>query len=152
MQAQGIALWRWTCLHRREIAATAALVTVAGALLALGPALLALAAVEWKHSRRRRRLGTLALALLLARAVLWLWRDIRAVPHGHWHPCAQCGRPIEAPSRAAYCSHLCRTYARVERNAQANDPRIAERAERRLRAIRLRDLADRDPQLEEVPY
>ena len=49
---------------------------------------------EWKQSGRRRRLLTLALLGLLLRAVVWLWRDLRSVPHGNWHPCAPCGAPI----------------------------------------------------------
>lgn len=152
MQTQCIALWRWTTLHRREITAAAALVTVTGLLAIVGPALLALAVVQWKHSRRRSRLVTFALALLLARAVVWLWRDIRNLPHGRWHSCGQCGRPIDAPSRATYCSHACRTSARLERDALDNDPQIAERAERRLRNMRLRAVACSDPALEEVPF
>jgi hypothetical protein len=43
-------------------------------------------------------------------------------------------------------------YARIERDALNNDPRIAARAERRLRNIRLRELADSDAALEEVPF
>jgi hypothetical protein len=31
------------------------------------------------------------------------------------HPCSQCGAPIGAPSRAAYCSPGCRRYAALER-------------------------------------
>jgi hypothetical protein len=74
------------------------------------------------------------------------------MPQSKWHPCAQCGTPIEEPSRAAYCSHACRTYARLERAALDHDPPIAARAERRLRNLRLRELADTDPRLEEVPF
>ncbi|HZL19872.1 MAG TPA: hypothetical protein VFG23_19210 [Polyangia bacterium] len=35
------------------------------------------------------------------------------------HPCSQCGSPIGAPSRAAFCSPACRTYARLEREETA---------------------------------
>ena len=31
------------------------------------------------------------------------------------HACSQCGHPIAAPSRAAYCSPVCRRYAMLER-------------------------------------
>jgi hypothetical protein len=150
MRSHGIALWRWTCFHRHELILTAALGVTAAALLFLGPWLLALAAVEWKLSGRRKRLLGLALASLLLHAVVWLWRNLRGVPHGRWHPCAQCGAPIEEPSRAWYCSPGCRRYARLERDADAFDPEIAQRARERLR--RLRHLADTDPALVEIPF
>jgi hypothetical protein len=113
---------------------------------------LLLAAIEWKQARRRRRLLGLALLAEVAHAIVWLWDELHGAPHGSWHPCGQCRRPIEEPSRAAYCSHACRSYARLERDAQANDPRIADRAERTLRAIRLQRLAEQDPRLAEVPF
>jgi hypothetical protein len=40
----------------------------------------------------------------------------------------------------------------LERDAQANDPRIAERAQRRLRAVRLRELADQNDDWDQVPF
>jgi hypothetical protein len=79
-----------------------------------------------------------------------LWRDLRGVPHGRWHPCAQCRAPIEEPSRAWYCSPGCRRFARLERDAEAFDPEIAERARERLR--RLQRQADTDPALVEIPF
>ena len=88
----------------------------------------------------------------LLRALRWVWCELTDTPHGPWHPCAQCGVPIGDRSRAAYCSHVCRRYARLERDAQANDPRIADRAERRLRAIRLQKLADQNPDWTDVPF
>jgi hypothetical protein len=39
------------------------------------------------------------------------------------HPCVQCGKPIGAPSRAAYCSPGCREYARLERAKRESDAR-----------------------------
>lgn len=36
-----------------------------------------------------------------------------------WHPCEECGAPIDRPSRAAYCSAACRSYARQRRAARA---------------------------------
>src|SRR5438132_962676 len=112
MHTQRIALWRWPIRHRRQLAAGTALTAVAALLAALGPLLLAGAAVEWKRSRRKPpRLLGLALAGLLARALVWLWRDLQNVPKGDWHPCAQCGAPIEGPSKAWYCSPACRRYA-----------------------------------------
>lgn len=147
-------LWRRLWTHRRDLALAAATAVAAAALLLAGPWLLLLAAVEWKTAkpRQHRRLLGLAVANQLWRLLAWLWRELAGAPHRPWHPCAQCGRPIEAPSRAAYCSHACRGYARLERDAQADDPRIAGRAERRLRAIRLQQLAEREPAWVEVPF
>jgi hypothetical protein len=117
--------------------------------------LLPIATIEWwhrnKHHKRNALMGVLVLTVLLRTAHV-LWCDLRHMPRGQWHPCAQCGHPIEQPSRAAYCSHACRTYARLERDALDHDPRIATRAERRLRNLRLRELADTNPQLQEVPF
>ena len=148
MQAQGIALWRWLSAHRREIAVGGALVAVAATLALVGPVLLVISAMEWK--RRSRRLLGLALAGLLLRAVVWLWLELGAAPHGRWHPCAQCGTPIEDPSRAWYCSPVCRRYARLERDARAFDPRIAGRALERLERLSKPSLVD--PALEEIPF
>jgi hypothetical protein len=150
MQTQRIALWRWICWHRLHIAAATGLVGVAALLLFTGPALLVIAAAEWKYSRRQSRGRSLALLGLLARAVVWLWQDVRGVPHGRWHPCAQCRAPIEAPSRAWYCSPSCRRYARLARDVRSPDPRLAERAETRLRV--LSRIAAADPELSEIPF
>lgn len=150
MHAHGTALWRWLLCHRLAIAAGAALALIAALLVLVGPALLVLAALEWKHSRRRARLLSLALIGLLARAVVWLWQELRGLPHGQWHPCAQCGAPIEAPSRAWYCSPACRRYARLERDARSPDPWTAERAETRLRLVWGASVAD--PESAEIPF
>jgi hypothetical protein len=150
MHTQRIALRRWLIRHRRQLATGTALIVVAALLAAVGPPLLALAAVEWKHSRRKTpRLLGLALAGLLVRGLVWLWRDLQNLPHGDWHPCAQCGAPIEGPSRAWYCSPGCRRYARLERDARAFDPWMAERARVRLRAL---TRAGTDPELAEIPF
>ena len=149
MRSQDIALWRWICWHRRELAVTAAFAVTVGVLIVAGPWLLLLAAVEWKTGRRGRRLLGLALATLLLRAAVWLWRDLRGVPHGRWHPCAQCRAPIEEPSQAWYCSPGCRRYARLERDAAAFDLRIAERAQQRLQ---LREHMAVNPALTEIPF
>ena len=138
--------------HRLMLAAGVA-VLAAGGLLA-APWLLVLAAVERKaaaNRRGRRQLFAAVAAGLWWRAVVWLWRELHAAPHRPWHPCAQCGRPIEQPSRAAYCSHTCRGYARLQRDAEA-DGRVADRARRRLRAIELRRLADEQPEWTDVPF
>lgn len=150
MHAQGIALWRRFSWHRFQLAAGAALALVAGLLVFVGPALLVLAALEWKYSRRRARLLSLTLLGLLARAVVWLWQELRGLPHGHWHPCAQCGAPIEAPSQAWYCSPACRRYARLERDARSPDPWLAERAKTRLRLVWNASVAD--PESSEIPF
>lgn len=150
MQAQGIALWRWLSWHRYQLAAAAALIVASATLLFLGPALLAAAALEWKYSRRPNRLLSLAVFGLLLRAVFWLGKELRNLPHGEWHPCAQCGAPIETPSRACYCSPACRRYARLERDAQSPEAWTAERAETRLRLVWSASVVD--PESSEVPF
>jgi hypothetical protein len=108
MHAQGIALWRWFIDHRRQLALIAACGLTIGLLLVVLPWLLLFAATEWKLSRRRGRILGLALAGQLTRTLRWLWCELSDTPHGPWHPCAQCGKPIDDRSRAAYCSHSCR--------------------------------------------
>lgn len=39
------------------------------------------------------------------------------------HACGQCGHPISAPSRAVYCSPLCRDFAAKERRKREVDAR-----------------------------
>ena len=150
MHSHGIALWRWLRWHRLQLAAATGLVGVAALLLFTGPALLVRAAVEWKYSRRRSRVLSLALLGLLARAVVWLWLELRGLPHGQWQPCAQCGAPIEAPSRARFCSPFCRRYARLEGDAHSSNPGIAERAETRLRLVWSANAVD--PESSEIPF
>jgi hypothetical protein len=146
------ALWRSLTDHRHELLLATALSATTVALAVVGPLLLLVAAVEGMSSKRKREPVGLTLTVALARAVAWLWRELHEQPHGRWHPCSQCGKPIEEPSRAAFCSHACRSYARLERDAQANDPRIADRAERRLRTIRLQKQAAETPAWDEVPF
>jgi hypothetical protein len=139
---------------RRRLALATAILVIAAVLVVTGPWLALLAAVEWKLAAKPHRGGRLigwATAGLLWRALVWLWLELAEAPHGPWHPCAQCGRPIERPSRAAYCSHSCRQYALLERDAQA-DGRVADRARRRVRAIELRRLTDERPEWVEVPF
>lgn len=150
MHAQGNDLWRWLSWHRLQIAAATGLVAVAAVLLFTGPALLVVAAVEWKYSRRRSRVLGLALLGLLARALVWLWQELRNVPHGPWHPCAQCGAPIEAPSQAWFCSPACRRHVRLERDSHCPNPWVAERAETRLRLVTSANAAD--PESSEIPF
>lgn len=146
-----IALVRWLCWHRHEITLTTGLILVVGVLMLATPLTFAIAPFEWKYSRRQR-LVAVGVLVLLTHAARWLWRELHGTPHGPWHACTQCGVSIDDRSRAAYCSHTCRSYARLERDARANDPGIADRAERRLRARRLRRLADADPTLVEIPF
>ena len=150
MHTQRTDLSRWLICHRRQLAAGAALLVLFAALVVAGPILLAMAVLEWKHGRRRNRLLGLALVGLLVRVVVWLWQELRNLPHGDWHPCAQCGAPIESPSRAWYCSPACRRYARLERDARAFDPWIAGQAKGRLQA--LWQPAAIDPALAEIPF
>jgi hypothetical protein len=156
MQNQINRVFRWISAHRYQITLVAYLVFTLGLLIVATPVLLVIALVESHQTARDKRhrdqpAGLTAFITLLM-AVRWLWQELHGLPHGPWRPCAQCGRPIEEPSRAAYCSHACRSWARLEREALDNDPRIAERAARRLRNRRLRDLADNDPDLNEVPF
>jgi hypothetical protein len=152
MRNHGIAIGRWLLWHRHELLLTSALAGTLLLLFATSPPLLLVAAVEWKQARGRRSPRLLGLAVLatLLRAVVWLWRELRGVPHGAWHPCVVCGAPIEAPSRAWYCSPGCRRHARLEREAQAFDPDVAERAAEQLR--RLHRPPAHDPALAEIPF
>ena len=77
MHCHGIALWRWLSWHRLQVGAATALVGVLALLLFAGPALLAVAGLEWKYSRRPNRLLSLAIAALLVRAAFWLWQEVR---------------------------------------------------------------------------
>jgi hypothetical protein len=150
MHDHGNSLWRWLRWHRLQIAAATSLAALVAAALVASPILLTVATLEWKYSRRRSRLVSVAVAGLLARAVVWLWQELRGLPHGRWHPCVQCGIPIEAPSRAWYCSPACRRYARLERDAGSPDPRLAERSAARLRT--LSRVAAADPASSEIPF
>ena len=134
--------------HRREFLLATVLVVVTAALVYLAPLLFALALIESRSSVRRRGVALAALRLL-AGALAWAWRQLRGLPRPGWHPCAHCGSPIEPPSRACYCSPACGRNARLQRDLQAFDPRVAERAQRRLR---LREEADLDPELLEIPF
>lgn len=149
MHPHGIALWRWLSSHRLQLAVATALVGVSVLLVFTGPALVVVAAIEWKYSRRPNRLLSFAVMGLIVGAVLWLWQELSGTPHGPWHPCAQCGAPIEAPSRAWYCSPLCRRYARLERDARSPDPWLAERASVRLRLFARPTV---DPASSEIPF
>jgi hypothetical protein len=155
MQSHVIPPARWLWEHRYPIALISALISVFALLALVTPWLLAIACVERGYSRDRRRkqrsFGVQAI-VVLAGTARWIWRELHGIPHRPWHPCAQCGRPIEEPSRAAYCSHPCRIFARLERDALDHDPRIAAPAERRLRNLRLLELADTNPDLVEVPF
>jgi hypothetical protein len=146
MQLQASAFWRWTITHRRELFVGTALALTLAILVFAAPLLLLLGAIEWKQSRRQKRLFTLAMLGLLARVAGWLWRDLQGVPHGKWHPCAQCGAPIEAPSRAWFCSPACRRHARLERYAAGGD----ERAKVQLKRLTRTDACD--PELAEVSF
>ena len=108
MQSHGIALWRWLSWHRLQLAAAAALIGVSALLLFAAPALLAFVAIEWKYSRRPSRLLSLALLGFARAGHRLVLAGVRGAPARPWHPCAQCGAPIEAPSRAWFCSPACR--------------------------------------------
>jgi hypothetical protein len=148
MHLHGIPFWRWLSWHRYQLAVATALVLVAVTCLGVAPLLLTVGVFEWK-SNHRRVLG-LALLSLLGRSIVWLWQDLQGIPQGPWHPCSQCGSPIEAPSRAWYCSPFCRRYARLERDARSPDPWLAERAAVRLGVLARASAAN--PELSDIPF
>jgi hypothetical protein len=150
MRYHAIAAGRWLSAHRYQLALSGALVLVSALFVAVAPSLLVISAIEVKRSSKRKRLLAPLLIQELIKAAVWLWQELHDAPHKPWHLCAQCGRPIEEPSRAGYCSHACRSYARLERDA--NGPRIADRAKRRLRTIRLQKEAAENPDWTEVPF
>lgn len=152
MRYHAIAAGRWLSAHRYQLALSAALMLLTALFVVVSPALLVISAIEVKQRSRRKRLLAPLLITGLIKAAVWLWQELHDAPHKPWHPCAQCGRTIEEPSRAAYCSHACRSYARLVRDAQANDPRIADRAKRRLRTIQLQKEAAENPDWTEVPF
>jgi hypothetical protein len=155
MRFHVIAAYRWIAAHRYELTLSAGLFFAFALLIVATPVLLAIALIEARYAnnsrRRSRPLGVISV-IALANAVRWLWDELHDAPHHPWHACAQCGWPIEEPSRASYCSHQCRQLAQLERRALDSNPAIAARAARRLRNLRLRELVDSDPQLQEVPF
>jgi hypothetical protein len=115
-------------VSRREISA-AAMFTIGGGVIAAGYVWrrdiiqivvgLALARVGWHMLRQwagmpaKTRRGKTMLELAGAGLVgLVVGRHASS---SVTHPCNQCGSPIGAPSRAAYCSPACRKYASLER-------------------------------------
>jgi hypothetical protein len=155
MQYHVIAAIRRLQAHRRELMLGFGLVCVSGLLFAAAPvSLLAVAIERQVHHRRRRRrqLWSVLLFVFLLRTAHSLWRSLRRIPNRPWHPCAQCGKPIQAPSRAKYCDNVCRKYARLERAALDDDTRVAAHAERRLRNMRFRELALTNSAWDEVPF
>jgi hypothetical protein len=133
-------LWR----YRRELALSLLLITLATTLVALAPPLLLIAAVQ--ERRPRRRGVPLSVLRNVWEAVAWTWRNLHRLPRPGWHPCEQCGFPIEPPSKASFCSTACRRYGRLRRHAAGGDERAAARYDR------LRRLADLDPALTEIPF
>src|SRR5262249_28056198 len=117
MHTHRTAALSWLRLHCRELAVGAALALTVAVGFAVLPFLFAIAVVEWRSGSTRKRLFTFAFIAMLVGTIRWLWIELHRAPHRPWHPCAQCGRPIVEPSRAAYCSHACRSYARLERDA-----------------------------------
>lgn len=114
---------------------TAGKVTVALALviLALGAGAVWLMLYPWRLATRAAGLGNLprrgrrshvgaasvALvegAVAIGLAAFGLRRQGRRVTPA-WHPCENCGAPIDLPSRAAYCSQACRRDANIRQRA-----------------------------------
>jgi hypothetical protein len=93
-------------------------------LLLTTVALAAFARLPGRHRRRGTAFALVEATIALIAAVYGLHRQGKRFGPS-WHPCAQCGAPIDRPSRAAYCSAACRRYARLRREA-AEDPELAE--------------------------
>jgi hypothetical protein len=87
-------------------------------LLLLGVLLVLVSRLRGGSRRRRRGTGVAELAIALVAARYSLRRQGRGFGPS-WHPCEQCGHPIDRPSRARYCSEACRRYARLRRAAAA---------------------------------
>jgi hypothetical protein len=85
-------------------------------LLVLGVLLVLVPRLRTGSRRRRSGTGLAALAIALVAAQYGLRRQGRGFGPS-WHPCEQCGHPIDKPSRARYCSQACRRYARMRRAA-----------------------------------
>jgi hypothetical protein len=75
------------------------------------------ATLRRQAARRRRRKGLVELGLAAAAGAV----VARRAPASH--PCVQCGKPIGAPSRRAYCDPGCREFARLERLKKQQDAR-----------------------------
>jgi hypothetical protein len=70
-----------------------------------------------RGGRRRRSRGVPLVELVaLVSAIYGLRRQGKSFAPS-WHPCEECGAPIDRPSRANYCSAACRRYARMRREA-----------------------------------
>lgn len=72
-------------------------------------------------SARREHRTMIALAVestaALVLSALGLRRAGRRIGPS-WHPCEECGQPIDAPSKAAFCSESCRRHQSIRRRAQ----------------------------------
>jgi hypothetical protein len=64
-------------------------------------------------------------------------------PRPGWYPCEQCGRPIERPSRARFCSTGCRSLHRLQQRAPWNE-RAAAQLELRARTVLAPPVVDDD--------
>lgn len=121
-------------MNRNPLSAAAALSAVAATILVIiyreriWHALLALAAMRLAWVVMRAKLGIRK----QAKSGKSLWEVGFATLAGYlfgarrhgFHGCGKCGAPIQAPSRAIYCSPACRNYAALER---AHTERSAER-------------------------
>ena len=97
-------------------------------ILALGAAALWFVTMPWRllarmylPARRRRPGKGVAIALVestfaLALSAFGLTRTRGRIGPA-WHPCENCGAPIDLPSRAAYCSQACRRDANIRSRA-----------------------------------
>ncbi len=96
-------------------------------LAALAGAALYLVTMPWRMLGRmyqpKRRSGSKGLTVALVESTLALALSAFGLRRqGHrltpaWHPCENCGAPIDLPSRAAYCSQACRRDANIRHRA-----------------------------------
>ena len=92
-------------------AAVAASIAVLSISLALAVVAMAFAGPRRSGRSRLRRPEEIVASALGIVNVLF------GRPQRGWHPCLQCGVPIEPPSRAEFCSPACRRYDRLRRMA-----------------------------------
>lgn len=115
--------------RQRRLALWAA--TIVLLLLALPNALVVAGGLAWILVMGFRRYG-------------WARR-----PAPGWHPCEQCGRPIESPSRARFCDAGCRRIGRLKLQAPLNErARLALERVERQRALP----AGASAQTDEIPF
>lgn len=78
------------------------------------------AGLSRKTPKRRGRAVTGALVestLALALSAFGLYRSRAGRIGPSWHPCEECGAPIDRPSTAKFCCEACRRSSRIRQRA-----------------------------------